>query len=113
MDSPPVVSRRRRAAAGVALVPLPCASRRKNPTDSPPVVRRPRRVAAGVPLVSLPRPSRRKNLISSAFVGYIASGLPKRKYDGFFPVLTSEVTAANRKKRKLIHDRWFGGRVPD
>lgn len=110
MEGPPAVRRRRRAAAGVALVPLPRASRCKEPAD-----RRRRKAAAGVALVHAPRASRSKKPVlppPPVFVGYIASGLPKRKYDGFFPVLSSEVTAANRKKRKVIHDRWCG-RTPD
>ncbi|CAM0955934.1 unnamed protein product [Alopecurus aequalis] len=63
---------------------------------------------------AVPRPPAVRRLLPSAPapVGYISSGVPKRKWDGFFPVLSSQVTSTNRKKRRVIHDR-FMRRVKD
>ncbi|CAM0910507.1 unnamed protein product [Alopecurus aequalis] len=53
------------------------------------------------------RKPQRAVLTSPGVLPYISSGLPKRKYDGFFPVVASHIAAANRKKRKVIHDRFM------
>uniref|UniRef100_A0ACD5XK49 Uncharacterized protein n=1 Tax=Avena sativa TaxID=4498 RepID=A0ACD5XK49_AVESA len=69
-------------------------------------------VSRAAPTVRRPKAPRRKITRVSAFVGFVASGLPKRKWDGFFPVVSSEAASRNRKKRKVIHDR-LKCRIPE
>ncbi|XP_071675019.1 uncharacterized protein [Lolium perenne] len=61
---------------------------------------------------SAPRRHRARFVPLPAPVGFVSAGLPKRKWDGFFPVVSPEVATRNRKRRKVIHDRQRG-RTPD
>ncbi|CAM0872263.1 unnamed protein product [Alopecurus aequalis] len=53
------------------------------------------------------RPPAVHRLLPSAPVGYISLGVPKRKWGGFFPAVSSEVASRNRKKHRVIHDRFM------
>ena len=112
MDGPPAIRRRRRATNGVPLLPLPRASRRKGSCS----------LVLGYGYISSGRPKRKCTALLFIFPWSHVVMLPYSCVcfcalfviaidDGFFPVLSSEVTSANRKKRKLIHDRWLG-RIP-